>query len=516
VGGLNFAAAINAMEVQDAIYLDNWICTRFGLSIREGWYEHCNGLGSAIKSLLPWVGMSGVEDKLFAATNTGIYDVTEYGDTGPWTPEVVLSGAATSGTVHSINFAAAGRSYLIACSEGDGYAHYDPTGGWVQPTIGVGAGQIANVAPSTLVQVCAWKNRLWFVERNSTSVWYLPVLSVAGAAVEFDIGAQLKRGGTVVAAINWTMDAGTGIDDHLVFLGSEGDVVVYKGTDPASLSTFSLVGVWQVGRLPQGRRCFSQSGGDILVVSEYGLSPLSTLVKGGKTAVEADSKSFVSRIQEPLRQDVQDLSGEGWEVVSYESKAIMMINCPLGAVGSAKQYVLNTHSLRWSTFSNVPATTLVEFDGKLYFGTEDGQVCVALSGELDNVLIATGPNAGSYINCTLQTAFNYFETPGQLKRWLLVRPSFVGPTKPGVTVRMNNDFDTRFPAGVPAFTLAVATTWDTALWNQAVWAGQTQTYQAWRAVYGHGYAGSLAMSVVGGGGTRLSSIDYMVEAGGPL
>jgi hypothetical protein len=366
------------------------------------------------------------------------------------------------------------------------------------------------------VQVCAWKNRLWFVERNSTSVWYLPVLSVAGAATEFDIGAQLKRGGTVVAAINWTMDAGTGIDDHLVFLGSEGDVVVYKGTDPASLNTFSLVGVWQVGRLPQGRRCFSQSGGDVLVVSEYGLSPLSTLVKGGKTTVEADSRSFVSRIQEPLRQDVQELAGEGWEVVVYESQAIMMVNCPIRLGSTPKQYVLNTHSLRWSTFSNVPAITFSEFDGKLYFGTPDGQVCVALSGELDNVLIDTGPTAGSYINCALQTAFNYFDTPGQLKRWLMVRPTFVGPNKPGVAVHMNNDFDTRLPSGIPAFNVTASAVWDTALWDQAVWSGLTQTFQLWRAVSGHGYAGSLAMTVVGGGGTRLSSIDYMVESGGPL
>ncbi len=515
VGGLNFAAPINAMSPEDAILLDNWICTRFGLSIRGGWYEHATGLGGPIKSILPWVGATGAGDKVFAATNAGIYDITA-GGAGPWTAEIALAGSTNSGVVQSINFSAAGRNFLICCSEDDGYIRYDTTDGWVQVAAGAGAGQLAGVPPADLVQVCAWKQRLWFVERNSRSVWYLPVLAMAGTAVELDIGAQLKRGGHVVAVLNWTMDAGEGIDDHLVILGSEGDVVVYKGTDPASISTFGLVGVWQVGKLPLGRRSFTQTGGDVLIVSEFGLSPLSTLVKGGKMSVEADSRNFVSRIQEVFRKDVQARAGSGWEVVVFDTEALVIINCPQASDGSFKQYALDTHSLRWSTFSGIPAQAFGAFDKKLYFGTEDGQVGVALSGELDSVLLAGGSASGSYIGCTLQTAFNYFDSPGQQKRWLMVRPTFVAPTRPGVLVKMNSDFDTGMPGGLPAFQEQASSLWDTADWDASDWGGAAQTYQPWLGAEGLGYAGSLAMVVVGAGGTRLSSIDYMLEAGGPL
>lgn len=515
VGGLNYAAAINGMAPEDAIALDNWICTRFGLSIRGGWYEHASTLVAPVRSLLPWVGATGTGDKLFAATDAGIYDVTT-GGAGPWTAVFNLSAEVGAGTLQSLNFSAAGRNYLICCSEKDGYHRYDTTDGWVKVASGGGAGQLAGVDPDALVQACAWKRRLWFVERDSASIWYLPVLAVAGTAVEFDVGPQLSKGGHVVAVVNWTMDAGEGMDDHLVILGSEGDVVIYKGTDPSDATKFGLVGVWEVGRLPSGRRCVSQNGGDVLIVSSYGLSPLSTLVKGGKTATEVDPRNFVSRIQEVLRKDVQTLTGDGWEITAYESEALLLINCPATTDARNKQYALDTHSLRWSTFSGIPAIAFAEFGGALYFGTEDGQVCVALSGELDRVLISGGTAAATYIQATMLSAFNYFESPGQLKRWLMVRPTFVAPKKPGVAVRMNGDFDSTLPAGIPGFAGFSAYKWDTAKWDTAKWGGKVRTYQPWLGAEGTGYAGSLGMTVVGAGGTRLSSIDFMIEAGGPL
>lgn len=515
VGGLNFAAPINGMEPQDAILLDNWICTRFGLSIRNGWAEHVTGLGNSVHSLMPWVGAAPSEDALFAATDDGIYDVTVSTQT-PDAALIALSGNTGAGTMHSVNFQAGGANFLIACSEADGYHRYDPVNGWVKVASGGGAGQVDVVDPADLVHSCSWKRRLWFVERDSSSIWYLPVLAVAGTAVELDVGPQLTLGGHVTAVVNWTMDAGEGIDDHLVILGSEGDVIIYKGTDPSDASKFSIVGRWVVGALPQGRRSVSQYGGDVLIVSRYGLAPLSSLVKGGKTATEADPRSFVSRIQEVLRKDVQERTGRGWEVTPFDSEALLLINVPEDVAGEYKQYVLDTHSLRWSTFSNIPAQTFAEYKGGLYFGTADGRVCRALVGELDGVSLESGPAVASYIQCSLQTAFNYFDSPGRLKKWLLVRPTFISSSKPGAVVKMNSDFNTTLPSGIPGFSFSAASEWDTAVWDQSVWVGNSLTFKTWMGVEGVGYAGSLSMVVVGVGGSRLSSIDYMVEPGGPI
>lgn len=516
VGGLNFAAPINGMAATDAILLDNYICSRFGLTIRRGWAEHAVAIaGGSVRSLLPWTGADSASDALFAVTDAGVYDVTA-SVTAPVVAHA-LSGTGGAGKVQSINFSAAGQNYLAACSEVDGYFRYSLSAGWGTVASGVGAGQVSGADPADLVQVCSWKNRLWFVERDSANVWYLPVLAVAGVAQKLDVGPFLSKGGHVTAAASWTMDAGVGIDDHLVILGSEGDVLVYKGTDPASSSTFSIVGTWNIGAMPEGRRNFTQSSGDLMIVSEYGLSPTSYLIKGGQTGVEADPNNFVSRIQEVLRQDVGvAMDAEGWAVISHPTSALVIINSPAPAGGAQKQYVLDTHSLRWSTFSNIPAVCMVSYKRKLYFGTVNGRVCEALIGELDNVSLGLGQATGTYVECRLQAAFNYFEKPGQLKRWLMVRPTFVGSTRPGVLVAMNGDFDTQFPSGIPPYFHRTGSLWGSAVWAVGRWFGSSQTYQFWQDIRGASYAGSLNMVVVAPGGTRLSSIDYMYEGGGVM
>jgi hypothetical protein len=43
-------------------------------------------------------------------------------------------------------------------------------------------------------------------------------------------------------------------DDYAAFITSEGQVAVYSGADPASSTTWSLVGVFDIGA-PIGRRC---------------------------------------------------------------------------------------------------------------------------------------------------------------------------------------------------------------------------------------------------------------------
>jgi hypothetical protein len=73
---------------------------------------------------------------------------------------------------------------------------------------------------------------------------------------------------------NWNIDGGLGADDYAAFLSSQGEVALYKGTDPASSTTWALQGVYWLGS-PIGRRCFVQYGSDVAVISQDGLLPLS-------------------------------------------------------------------------------------------------------------------------------------------------------------------------------------------------------------------------------------------------
>jgi hypothetical protein len=79
------------------------------------------------------------------------------------------------------------------------------------------------------------------------------VESVGGAATEINLGSVFRLGGCIMACYTWTIDAGNGADDHFVILSSNGEVAVYRGTDPSDATAWSIVGVFVLGR-PIGRR----------------------------------------------------------------------------------------------------------------------------------------------------------------------------------------------------------------------------------------------------------------------
>ena len=80
---------------------------------------------------------------------------------------------------------------------------------------------------------------MWVIENDTLSAWYLPVDSVGGAATEYDLSGIFRLGGYLLAGGTWTMDAGEGVDDYWIAVTSEGEVVVYQGTDPSSANTWT-------------------------------------------------------------------------------------------------------------------------------------------------------------------------------------------------------------------------------------------------------------------------------------
>jgi hypothetical protein len=77
---------------------------------------------------------------------------------------------------------------------------------------------ITGVASNTFVNVNLFKNRLYFCKNNSLNFWYLDVQAISGVATEFALGAFYRNGGYLQAAGTWTLDAGYGVDDFIVFI----------------------------------------------------------------------------------------------------------------------------------------------------------------------------------------------------------------------------------------------------------------------------------------------------------
>lgn len=527
IGGLNASDNIAQMPPTDAVVLVNWVPDVLGVRCRKGYREWATNFpsGLQVSSIFGYISSSTVfpggafisdptamPGTLFAATDAGIYDITSR--TSSPTLSQALSGLENAGWFSTVQMVTAGGQFLLACSETDGYFTFDGTS-WVKRTSGVGAGQINGVDPANLVFTATFKRRAWFVERNSTKAWYLPVDSIAGIASAFDFGPQFKRGGHLAYLANWTIDAGEGIDDFLVAVSSNGDVAIYKGTDPAGAATFSLVGTWFVGQIPVGRRAFVQYGGDLVLFSAEGVYPVSMITRGGAEFLSASGREYTSKIRPLIGGDLRDsFTSRGWQAYVHPSERLMVVNVPNYGSVRNKQFAMSTSVNQWTQFDGIPIISIGGTAGYAFGGSRDGKVYLLFNGYFDNVLF--GASTGQGIAGAIVPAYSYFDQPGQTAHFLMVRPTFLSVDTPNYLVGVSVNFSATQPTGAPTFNVSSSSTWDTSLWNSAIWGGAQKVFADWVSVGAIGFAGAASLSTVCVGDTTLTSIEYMYASGGPL
>ena len=91
-----------------------------------------------------------------------------------------------------------------------------------------------------------FKSRVFAWERNDTKFWYSSVDQFLGTFNPFELGGIIN--GNLLCVTTLTRDGGAGPDDYIMFISDQGDVAVYAGTDPADANTWSLVGVYKIGK----------------------------------------------------------------------------------------------------------------------------------------------------------------------------------------------------------------------------------------------------------------------------
>ena len=365
---------------------------------------------------------------------------------------------------------------------------------------------ITGVNSNVFVNVNMCQNRLFFVQKNTMTFWYLPVESIGGAALDFPLGAIARSGGFLQAMGTWTLDAGYGVDDLSAFVTSMGEVIVYKGTNPSDSNAWSEVGVWQLGQT-FSRRCFFKFGGDLLLLTQDGLVPMSGALQSSRLDPRIN---LTDKIFYAVSQAATEFYAEfGWQINYFASENMLILNIPTGL--GYEQYVMHTITKAWARFTGVNAICWeVSGDNKIFFGG-NGFVAQFYTETSD---------AGANIVATAQQAYSYFDTRGQLKRFTLVRPILQTTNGlPTVLCGISTDFDTVPLTNQIAFNPAINNTgtWDNAKWDQANWGGALQTTKLWQGVTGTGFSGSVNINVASQGiDFHWASTDYVMEKGGVL
>ena len=489
-GGWNARGNLANMRPEEALQMDNIVPGSQDVSIRKGCISWATAAPANIKSLLSYSGLT--TNKLFAATNAGIYDVSASGVIG------AAAVACTFGEWESLNFATAGGNFLFAVNGIDSAKTYDGTT-WAIPAITV-------ATSSTWSYITAHKKRIWAVEKNTMNIWYLPVDSIAGAATKFPVGSLFKKGGYVLALGTWTIDGGSGIDDLFVIVTSNGEIAVYQGTDPASSATWGLIGVYEVSK-PVGKKPLLIFGGDLLYLGMSGLLPLSKLVQSTTVDISAQiSYNIDGAFADAVTTYT---STSGWQIVTYRTANLLIVNVPVSIDTLSYQYVMNTITKKWCRFTGWNATAFAQHNGWGYF-----------AGATTVYQAWTGSNdAGAPITGIVRQAYSRLGQGGQ-KKITLVRPNIGLAGSAQLSLSLDADFKTF--GGQTIFTYAPAILgglWDAALWDTGLWDGGTSVFEPkWTTVPGDlGYLHSLRLQIVTSSGNFIwTSTDFAHRGAGIL
>lgn len=503
VGGWNTRDALADMPVQDAIQLDNWIAKTESCITRGGsipWAtDNIEGLGEdhRVESLLPYEPAGGSR-KLFAATDNGdVFDVTVAGSAST----ADLTGL-TNGRWQSVNFANSGGTYLVAVNGADTLKYFNGT---IWQSIATFTFEGGTIATSVFIHLNVFKQRMFFIRGANLGFYYnVAAGALTGEVAYYEARQLFTKGGYMVAMGTWTSDGGDGPDDRAAFLTSEGEVVVFAGTDPGEATAWDLVGVYFIGR-PIGRRCFIKYGADLLLLTERGLFPLMKALSAEPEKMAATA--VTTKIDSAFNDSARGLfSTFGWDVTVFPLQTLGIVNVP--STGRHIQYVWNLLTGAWSRFTDWEAYCFCVFNGELYFGHEGG-VAKALTGSSD---------FDEAIQAPMMTAFNYFGTPGESKQVALIRPTFAANGAFGYLLGGNVDFNRDTPSGVIVPGGVVAAVWDTALWDVAVWPADYVVTRQWQTVFTwDGFCFSTFLKVASAQVTvQLLAFDYKILPGSGL
>lgn len=347
-----------------------------------------------------------------------------------------LGGSTQTITGHAVvyppiytQFANSGGNYVAVIfrnnSATNNYYTYDGTN-WTARTAATTNSQAFNF-------VLSYRNRLWFLTDTTgkeLSAYYLPTQAITGTTVEFPLGGIANKGGKLYAMGSWTRDGGEGgMDDLLVFTTTAGQVIVYQGNDPASSSTFGLVGVFDISR-PVGKPF--KFGSDLLLPAEDGLYSANAIING-QSGPEFAISDIIRPTWTTLATAALTSYGAGTSLervsIAYSPKInhlMVMFRAQSPDSGYiaplANVLVMNTITKAWTLYVAVAGYNFDSFQGDIYFGNMI-DVTGSYTAKAYKFAGSTGLTEGGAVTGFCIPAYSNLGVPGDIKQITAIRPT---------------------------------------------------------------------------------------------
>lgn len=284
---------------------------------------------------------------------------------------------------------------------------------------------------TAMTHVNLHKNRTYLVEYNSLKFWYSGTNAYAGAYTAYDLAYIAKRGGYLLCTASWTIDGGDGVDDKFMAITSEGEVIVYNGSDPSDATNWTLVGIYSIPR-PVGRRCVVKLGGDLLIIAETGVVSMQGIfAEGGIFRGQADFTSIVGPAWRELSTSTTR-AYPGWFGAHFKALNMLVFNIPThGTNQTGYQFVMNVTTGAWARW-NIPMGHGVDFQSQIIFGY------LTITRRAQD---STGLDNGAVVTSYFKQAYNSLGAPGRKKLIKRLHPQWGADQDASYYISLDADFN---------------------------------------------------------------------------
>lgn len=416
IKGLNRRDSLADMEATYAIEMDNYIPLDTKVVLRKGYVLHTQLAG--VTGTLA-VYKNGMASKMLAVSGGKFWNISSKNKVYAY-EDISVSGnyfntAQYKNYLYFVNGVDVPKVYYV---DEQGHEHLDNWGF-----------KADNCNERAIINVSVSKQHLWFIEKGTLKVWYAKNAGdIAGELKCFDLSQVSRYGGYLVAVANWTQDGGEGINDFTVFISSEGEALVYTGSNVSDAGDWRLRGAYKISR-PIGYNCLVQYQGDVVIISEDGYIPLSAALP--KDKANASQIAFSDTIRGLVLDRTQKFAlARGWQGIIYSRGGYALFNVPLGK--DFEQHVINVNTGAWCRFTGIKAACWCEFERRLYFAS-DNQVFLFDEGHSDN---------GNHIYGKVAQAYSNLGTE-RLKKIQLLNPRTKSLSKYALAIYTNMDMEKR-------------------------------------------------------------------------
>jgi hypothetical protein len=264
-----------------------------------------------------------------------------------------------------------------------------------------------------------------------------------------------------------------------------------------------------------GANTGSQYGGNVTLLSNYGIIQMSDLLRGVDQRF-SDAEVMGAKIASIIRREMRQYrSDNGWDIKYLQSEGVLMVTSPIRLDGQYIQYVYNISVGGWGIWRGVPITAIDTWENFVYFGTADNRIMV-MDVSKDNLLIdpPEGEVNGKLIEFSMLHSYTTFGDPTVNKRGKLIRPDFLSTADVSYATKFSYDFDITEIAPNNVSGGVGDGVWDISLWDQAIWnAGGLLHFDRITGGTGMGRYISVAIRGEALAGTILASTDVCWDKG---